>query len=95
MLDSLCSRDVELARAAYDCGCRVFAVSFVENGCECDWVRQLCKDVQVVAKIERQDALANLDSIAKRSDALWVCRGDLGVQLGLTHWVVPWQVSIR
>jgi len=85
VLNDLCARDVELARAAYASGCRAFAVSFVENGCECDWVRRLFSDVQVVAKIERQDALANFDSIAKLSDALWICRGDLGVQLGFSH----------
>jgi pyruvate kinase len=80
--DDLSSRDVAIAKAAHGAGCHSFAVSFVADGRECDWVRRQVGPVEVVAKIERQDALARLCDIVRTSDALWICRGDLGAQLG-------------
>jgi pyruvate kinase len=38
--------------------------------------------VPVVAKVERLEAVGALAEIAGRVDAVWVCRGDLGEQLG-------------
>jgi pyruvate kinase len=84
-LDDLCERDVELAQVAYGAGCRSFAVSFVADGRECEWVRRHVGSVEVIAKVERADALANMAAIARQCDAIWICRGDLGAQLGLTH----------
>ena len=79
----LSARDVEMTQVAYAAGCRSFAVSFIVDGRECDWVRRLVGPVELIAKIERADALVNIASIARQCDVIWVCRGDLGVQLGL------------
>ena len=84
-LDDLCARDIELAKVAYAAGCRSFAVSFVADGRECGWVRRHLGSVECVAKIERADALANIERIAQTCDAVWICRGDLGAQLGLEN----------
>jgi pyruvate kinase len=35
------------------------------------------------AKIERASAVADLSRIARRCDEVWICRGDLGAELGL------------
>ena len=82
-LDKLTLRDTEIVKVGYAAGCRRFALSFVGDGRECDWVRRQVGPVEVIAKIERQDALANIERIAQASDTLWICRGDLGAQLGL------------
>jgi pyruvate kinase len=82
MLDDLTPRDLELARAAAEAGCTAFAMSFVADGRECGWLREHLGQVHVVAKIERGDALSRLPQIAAASDALWICRGDLGAQIG-------------
>ncbi len=39
------------------------------------------KDMLVVAKIEKDSALENIESIVRASDAVMVARGDLGVEL--------------
>jgi pyruvate kinase len=39
------------------------------------------KDIRVVAKIEKPEALQNIDEIIAESDALMVARGDLGVEI--------------
>ena len=81
-LDDLTPRDQQLALVATAAGCRHFALSFVADGRECQWLRRLA-DVRVTAKIERRDALSQLARIAEHADAIWICRGDLGAQLGL------------
>jgi pyruvate kinase len=58
------------------------AWSFALDGREADWVRAAAPGVPVVAKVERLEAVGALGEIAARVDALWVCRGDLGEQLG-------------
>ena len=41
------------------------------------------KDLKVISKIERQQAVDNLEGIIKNSDAVMVARGDLGVEIGV------------
>ncbi|MBS1983357.1 MAG: pyruvate kinase [Bdellovibrionales bacterium] len=62
------------------------AMSFVRTGRD---VRQLKtfldqkkQGVQVVAKIELGEAIANIDEILAASDGIMVARGDLGVEIG-------------
>jgi len=42
-------------------------------------------ELPVVAKIERADAVANLDGIVEAADGVMVARGDLGVECPLEH----------
>jgi pyruvate kinase len=83
VLNDLCPRDVELAQVAHAAGCRRFAVSFVADGRECDWLGRYVGSVERIAKVERADALQNIEQIVQRCEAVWICRGDLGVQVGL------------
>jgi len=41
-------------------------------------------DVQVIAKIESQQAVDNFDQILQTSDGIMVARGDLGVEMPIT-----------
>ncbi len=45
-------------------------------------LRERGVDIPIIAKIERPEALQNLEAIAAVSDALMVARGDLGVEIG-------------
>lgn len=41
------------------------------------------KDTRVIAKIEKPEAIKNIDGIIQYSDAIMVARGDLGVEVGM------------
>ena len=62
------------------------AVSYPRNADDINQARQLLRDAGgergIVAKIERAEALDNLEAIIKASDAVMVARGDLGVEIG-------------
>ena len=60
-----------------------WAVSFVTDGHEADWVRRRIPGARVIGKVERAEALRNIERIASRVDQLWICRGDLGAQVGM------------
>ncbi|WP_018477239.1 pyruvate kinase [Pontibacter roseus] len=46
-------------------------------------IQELGKDTRVIAKIEKPEAIKNIDAIIGASDALMVARGDLGVETGM------------
>ena len=62
------------------------AVSFPRNAEDIERARQLMGkaggQAGIVAKIERTEAIENLDSIVDASDAVLVARGDLAVEVG-------------
>lgn len=56
-------------------------------------IRQLGSDARVISKIEKPEALENIDEIIAESDGIMVARGDLGVEIDLED--VPfWQKQI-
>lgn len=61
------------------------AMSFVRNSDDMQELRWLVRhhggDVWLVAKIEKGEALQNIDSIVRHSDGIMVARGDLGVEI--------------
>lgn len=61
------------------------AISFVQNAQDMinarDVVRSYGGDVQLIAKIEKFDAVENIDEILRHSDGLMVARGDLGIEV--------------
>ena len=64
------------------------ALSFVRRGEDCKEVRELIKKMNkrkwgrplLVAKIEKAEAINNLDEIIRETDGVMVARGDLGVE---------------
>ncbi|HEU4995506.1 MAG TPA: pyruvate kinase [Gemmatimonadaceae bacterium] len=58
------------------------ALSFVRRAQDVDELRaMLPKGLLIVAKIEKDSALENIESIVQASDGVMVARGDLGVEL--------------
>jgi pyruvate kinase len=62
------------------------AVSFVRSGEDIEEARRLFREAGgtgcIVAKIERTEAVENIDSIIDAADVVMVARGDLGVEMG-------------
>lgn len=68
--------------AALDIGVDWIAVSFVQRPEDIAEVRKIVRGrAGVLAKIEKPQAIAQLDEIMEISDALMVARGDLGVEM--------------
>ena len=64
-----------------------FALSFVKHAADVEEAKSLAGGIPVIAKIEKPEAVQNLDSILDSADAVMVARGDLGVEAG--HEKVP------
>lgn len=83
---ALTDKDFEDLQFASEQNVDWVAVSFVRNAEDVEKARRYLKDVggiaHIVAKIERADAMDNLESIIDTSDAVMVARGDLGVEMG-------------
>ncbi len=60
-----------------------FAISFVQNKQDMIHARELLGsyDGKLIAKIEKFDAVQNIDEILDASDGIMVARGDLGIEL--------------
>ncbi len=62
------------------------AISFVQDARDIVYVRDFCKKAgytpKIIAKIERTQAVENLDAITQVVDGILIGRGDLGVQVG-------------
>jgi pyruvate kinase len=75
--------DLEFALAL---GVDYVALSFVRSAADCRGLRELLNaadaKAHVIAKIEKAEALDELDAIVTASDAVMVARGDLGVEIG-------------
>jgi pyruvate kinase len=87
---ALTAKDMEDIRTAMSFQADYVAVSFPKNATDMEMARQLCNVAGeefrhkpgLVAKIERAEAIPNLESILRASDAIMVARGDLAIEVG-------------
>ncbi|MEO7555913.1 MAG: pyruvate kinase, partial [Acidimicrobiales bacterium] len=77
--------DLEHLRVLVDEGVDLVAVSFVRSATDLDAVRAVAgpDGPLIVAKIETEEAVEDLDRIIESADAVMVARGDLGVRVAL------------
>ena len=60
-----------------------YAISYVKDAAEMARYRAMIGNAKyLIAKLERKPVLDQVDEIAELSDELWLCRGDLGAELG-------------
>ena len=86
---SITAKDREDIAFAVDQDLEYIALSFVRRAQDVAELRQLMpKQMLVVAKIEKDSALENIETIIRASDGIMVARGDLGVELPFEE--VPW-----
>lgn len=83
---ALTEKDRADARFAVETGVDFVALSFVRTAEDLAELRSLLdespagRDIEIVAKIERSEAIGRLDEILRAADAVMVARGDLGVE---------------
>lgn len=94
---ALTGKDREDLRHAIALGADFIAVSFPRRAADMAEARRLIAvaggDAALVAKIERAEALPELEAIISASDAVMVARGDLGVEIGDAE-LPAWQKRI-
>jgi pyruvate kinase len=84
---ALSEKDIEDLRFALHLTVDFIALSFVRNGADADDVRKIMREegvmLPVIAKIEKPQAIENLDEVIAAFDGFMVARGDLAVECPL------------
>jgi pyruvate kinase len=84
--EALTKKDREDIKTAVALEADYIAMSFPKTALDVELARTLVKKAggtaSIIAKIERAEAIDNLESIIEASDAIMVARGDLGVEVG-------------
>lgn len=85
-LPGLIEQDIKDCKFAIEQGFDFIAMSFVRNKDNIQELRQLLKEhnaehIQIVSKIENQEAMDNYVEIIEHSDGVMVARGDLGIEV--------------
>lgn len=82
---ALSEKDIEDLRWGLKAGADFIALSFVRSARDIDGVHKIMEEVgirrPVIAKIEKPQAVENLEEIVKAFDGIMVARGDLGVEM--------------
>ncbi len=87
---ALTAKDMDDIKVAMSFQCEYLAVSFPKSATDMEMARQLGNVAgekwkhkpQLIAKIERSEAIPALEAILKASDGIMVARGDLAVEVG-------------
>ncbi|MCH8554875.1 MAG: pyruvate kinase [Schleiferiaceae bacterium] len=84
-LPCLTKKDLADLEVALDQGVEWIGLSFVRNSEDVIELRRLINErkspAKIVSKIEKPEAIIDIDNIIEESDALMVARGDLGVEI--------------
>jgi len=84
---ALSDKDEEDLRFALHLSADFVALSFVRSPADVELVREIMRqediEVPVIAKLEKPEAVENLEAIVEAFDGIMVARGDLGVELPL------------
>jgi pyruvate kinase len=87
---ALTAKDMEDIKTAMGLKADYVAISFPKNATDMELARQLCNMAAapfghkpgLIAKIERAEAIPELENILRVSDGIMVARGDLAVEVG-------------
>ncbi len=84
-LPALTEKDYADLELAFECDMDFIAMSFVRRAADIELLRKTIKeknsDIRIVAKIEDQMAVRNLEEIIAACDGLMIARGDLGIEV--------------
>lgn len=84
----LTAKDLEDLKFGLEAGVDLVAISFVKKASDIEMVKETMRNMvgkkrlpPIVAKLERPEAITNLDEIVRVTDGVMVARGDLGVEI--------------
>ena len=84
-VSSITEKDIEDLHFGLDNDVDWIALSFVRSEKDIKLLRKMIRErgkkTRIIAKIEKPQAIKNIDKIIKSSDGLMVARGDLGVEM--------------
>ena len=84
-LPALTAKDIKDVKLGLELGVDFIALSFVREARDLMQLKELFGDNQphplVIAKIEDQEAIKNLEAIVHEADGIMVARGDLGIEI--------------
>jgi pyruvate kinase len=90
-VEALTEKDKEDLKFGLDLGFDYVALSFVQRPDDVKAIKELIyfwgKDVPVISKIEKPQAVDRIDEIIALSDGIMIARGDMGVEMNV--WEVP------
>ena len=99
---SLTEKDKDDMKFAFENKVDYVALSFVRRAEDIVLLRDFMREngpkgrtIPIIAKIEKGEAIANIDDIVKESDAVMVARGDLGVELPVEEVPVLQKMIVR
>ena len=83
-LPSLTEKDRRDSKVGIECKHDFFALSFTRDADAIDLFRRFLQDngsnAHIIAKLEDQKGVSNIDEIITASDAIMIARGDLGIE---------------
>ena len=98
-MESLTEKDLHDIEVALDEGVDAMALSFVRSEQDIEALRQAVRkvgsEIPIIAKIEKPQAVDNIDSILEASDGVMIARGDLGLEIDLARVPLVQKMIIR
>jgi pyruvate kinase len=96
---ALTTKDEVDLRFGLELGVDLVALSFVRREADLDRARQIMQEVGIrrplIAKIEKPEAIDELEEILNSADAIMVARGDLGIEVALEEVPIVQKTAIK
>jgi pyruvate kinase len=86
-VQALTEKDLADLELGLELGVDWVALSFIQSARDVELLRMALRerdsDLPIMAKIEKREAVENIDDVVREADAVMVARGDLGVEMPL------------
>jgi pyruvate kinase len=98
-IESLSEKDLHDLQVGFEEGVDAIALSFVRSARDIELLREPIRDagadIRIIAKIEKQQAVDNIDEILDAADGVMIARGDLGLEIDLVRVPLIQKMIIR